>query len=359
MLENIADGAGKVLTIDDLVEVMDMRKRFQSNVPKVNTFHFNGVRVSEWLELVEQVLKGPLDVVKFQRILKYVLHGHHQEVEKVINAANGNWARFKDGMQRKYMSGHGLLTTADLEAMNKDDFTMVETFVQEFKKKGSKVPGISEEAQCAIFLGLFTASEASELTSHGGGSAKLTWATIDNGVEEGSLDQVEQYQMCQQRRKRKERDATSSGTSGVKRIVTNVLAELAQGRMAQVAQTRGQSKASASRELPRRESESERRKEAVEAEEEDDEDEQDDRLRQEEDRRAEQRAKKTGAHEKVEPILRGAAPKKKKYVVQLEEGFDLEKVIDRLLEGHNDLVTFKKILAYAPKLRNELKGRFL
>ncbi|GBG79529.1 hypothetical protein CBR_g29676 [Chara braunii] len=50
-------------------------------------------------------------------------------------------------------------------------------------------------------------------------------------------------------------------------------------------------------------------------------------------------------------------PKKKKYTVRLEEGFDVERVIDRLLEGHNDLMTLKEILASAPRLRDELKER--
>ncbi|GBG77639.1 hypothetical protein CBR_g24085 [Chara braunii] len=149
----IADGEGKVLMLEDLIEAMDKRERMPSNVPKVDTFHFNGERVSDWLDFVEQALVGLSDAVKFQRILKCVLHGHHQEVEKVINAANGSSVRFKDGMQRKYRLGDGLLTTVDLKVMNKDDFTTVGTFVQEFKKKARKVNVISEEAQCAIFLG--------------------------------------------------------------------------------------------------------------------------------------------------------------------------------------------------------------
>ncbi|GBG82528.1 hypothetical protein CBR_g34904 [Chara braunii] len=185
----------KAQTLDDLVEVLDKRERAPNNVPKVDTFHFKGERVSDWLDLAKQALVGLSDVVKFQRILRYVLHGHHQEVSKVVDAANGSWARFKDGMQRKYRLGDGLLTTADLEAMNKDDFTTIGVFEQEFKKKARKVHGIVEEAQCAIFLGLLTASEASELTSHGNRSAKLTLATIDKGVKDGSLDQVEQHQM--------------------------------------------------------------------------------------------------------------------------------------------------------------------
>ncbi|GBG87094.1 hypothetical protein CBR_g44550 [Chara braunii] len=392
----ITDGEGRVLTLEDLIEALDKRERTPSNVPKVNTFHFNGERVSDWLDLVEQDLVGLPDEVKFKRILKYVLHVHHQEVEKVVNAGNDSWARFKDGMRRKYRLGDGLLTMADLEAMNRDDFTTVAAFVQEFKKKARKVHGILEEAQCAIFLGLLTAAEAAELISHGGGSEKLTWATIDKGVAEGSLDEVEQYQMRLQRRKRKERDATTSETPGVRRIVTDVLTQLGcgkdgvvqkkvvtvvqgrpgvttvgsglrsrmitrpptpQGILAQTARTRGWAKAGASQEPPRKEPEPEKRKEVVEVEDDDEEEEEDERLRQEEDQRAEQRARKREAREEVEPIMRDVPPKKRKYTVRLEEGFDVERVIDRLLEGHNDLMTLKEILASAPKLRDGLKGR--
>ncbi|GBG92505.1 hypothetical protein CBR_g55778 [Chara braunii] len=195
MSGGIGDSSGKVLTLDDLIEAMDKRERTPSNVPKVDTFHFKGEQVSDWLDLVEQALVGLTDTVKFQRIMRYVLHGHHQEVQKVVDDANDNWAKFREGMQRNYRLGDGLLTTADLEAMNKDDFTTIGAFLQEFKKRVRKVHGILEEAQCAIFLGLLTASEASELTSHGGGNAKLTWAAIDKGVEDESLDQVEQHQV--------------------------------------------------------------------------------------------------------------------------------------------------------------------
>ncbi|GBG64861.1 hypothetical protein CBR_g48329 [Chara braunii] len=383
-----ASGAPKRdLTLDDLIAAIDGHERNPSNIPKVDTFHFCGERVSEWLERVEQALVGRSDVVKFQRILQYVLYSYHQEVKKVIDAAQGSWERFKEGVQRKYRLGDGLLTTADLEAMNKEDFTTIGAFVQEFKKRARKVHGISEEAHCAIFLGLLTASEAVELTRHGGGSTKLTWATIDRGVEVGCLDQVEQRQVRLQRQKRKERDATASGTPGVTRIVKDVLAQLGyatepvvQRRVVTAVQVKGKEpvieeavqeelweeeesvlqrltkaqrkheqevKASANQEPPRREPESGKRKEAVEVEDDDDEEEEDERLRREENQKAEQRARKKGT----------APPKKKKYAVRLEEGFDVEKVIDRLLKGHNDLMTLKEILASASRLRDELKGR--
>ncbi|GBG80820.1 hypothetical protein CBR_g31376 [Chara braunii] len=171
-----ASGAPKKgLTLDDLIATIDRHERNPSNIPKVNTFHFCGERVSEWLERVEQALVGRSDVVKFQRILQYVLHSYHLEVKKVIDAAQGSWERFKEGMQRKYHLGDGLLTTADLEAMNKEAFTTIGAFVQEFKKRARK---------------------------------------------------VEQRQVRLQREKRKERDATASEIPGVKRIVTDVLAQL-------------------------------------------------------------------------------------------------------------------------------------
>ncbi|GBG77934.1 hypothetical protein CBR_g25865 [Chara braunii] len=130
-----------------------------------------------------------------------------------------------------------------------------------------------------------------------------------------------------------------------------------QARLAQAARTRNQAKASTSQEPPRGEHELGRRKEAVEVEDDDDEEEEDERLRREEDQRAEQRARKKGIRGEAEPVIQDGPPKKKKYTVRLEEGFDVEKVIDRLLEGHNDLMTLKEILASAPRLRDELKER--
>ncbi|GBG75368.1 hypothetical protein CBR_g19997 [Chara braunii] len=169
----ISDGTGKVLTLEDLIATIDRHERTPSNVPKVDTFHFDGERVSNWLDRVEQAMMGLSDAVKFQRIMRYVLYGHNQEVQRVVNDAHDDWARFREGMQRKYRLGDDLLTTGDLEAMNKDNFTTIGAFVQEFKKRARKVHRISEETQCAIFLGLLTASEAHELTGRGGGTPKL------------------------------------------------------------------------------------------------------------------------------------------------------------------------------------------
>ncbi|GBG85178.1 hypothetical protein CBR_g39743 [Chara braunii] len=132
------------------------------------------------------------------------------------------------------------------------------------------------------------------------------------------------------------------------------------GRVPQAARTRGQNKAGPSQEPsqapsqapPRKDPEPGCRKEVVEVpeEEEEDDDEEDERLRQE-DQRAELRAKKKGAQEEAEPRLPDSVPKRKKYVVRMEEGFDVEQMVDKLLEGHNDLMNLKDILASAPRLR--------
>ncbi|GBG82317.1 hypothetical protein CBR_g34601 [Chara braunii] len=170
MPEEMTDGGRKLVTLDDLIDALDKRERASSNVPKVETFHFKGDRVSDWLDLTEQALVGLSDEVKLQRVL---------------------------------------------------------------------------------------------------------------------------------------------------------------------------------------------RKEVVEVEEEEDEgdDEEDEKLRQEEDQRVEQRAKKRGAQGGAESSLHDGVPKRKKYAVRLEEGFDVERMVDKLLEGHNDLMNLKDILASAPRLRGELKGR--
>ncbi|GBG81892.1 hypothetical protein CBR_g34075 [Chara braunii] len=84
------------------------------------------------------------------------------------------------------------------------------------------------------------------------------------------------------------------------------------------------------------------------------EDDEDDRLRKEEDEKAEQRAKKRGAKPDTD---KAQEVKKKKYVVRVEEGFDVEEIMDRILEGHNHLMNLKDVLASAPRLTDELKAR--
>ncbi|GBG67259.1 hypothetical protein CBR_g88548 [Chara braunii] len=83
------------------------------------------------------------------------------------------------------------------------------------------------------------------------------------------------------------------------------------------------------------------------------EDDEDDRLRKEEDEKAEQRAKKRGVKPDTD---KSSEVKKKKYVVRVAERFDVEEIMDRILEGHNHLMNLKDVLASAPRLRDELKA---
>ncbi|GBG92631.1 hypothetical protein CBR_g56535 [Chara braunii] len=84
------------------------------------------------------------------------------------------------------------------------------------------------------------------------------------------------------------------------------------------------------------------------------EDAEDDRLRKEEDEKAEQRVKKRGVKPDTD---KPSEVKKKKYAVRVEEGFDVEETMDRILEGHNHLMNLKDVQASAPRLKDELKTR--
>ncbi|GBG58642.1 hypothetical protein CBR_g42 [Chara braunii] len=85
-----------------------------------------------------------------------------------------------------------------------------------------------------------------------------------------------------------------------------------------------------------------------------DEDERDERLRREEGKRTELRAKKRDVKADVERVPEG---KKRKYVVRVEEDYDVEEMMDRILEGHNHLMNLKDVLTSAPRFRDELKTR--
>ncbi|GBG86999.1 hypothetical protein CBR_g44454 [Chara braunii] len=87
------------------------------------------------------------------------------------------------------------------------------------------------------------------------------------------------------------------------------------------------------------------------------EDEEDERLRKEEEEQAAQRAKKRKTEERPEKAEKGESSRKQKYTVPLEDGLNIEALVDRLLEGHNDLLNLKDILASAPKLREGFKTR--
>ncbi|GBG77727.1 hypothetical protein CBR_g24174 [Chara braunii] len=185
-----------------------------------------------------------------------------------------------------------------------------------------------------------------------GRAIKATEGGVEEGGEAGMAAEEEGNGMVK---------AKGTKVKGIKARSTKARGTKAKGIKARGtkarARTRSQAKTSTSQEPPRRELEPGKRKEAVEVEDDDNEEEEDERLRREEDQRAEQRARKKGARGEVEPVVCDGPPKRKKYAVRLEEGFDVEQVINILLEGHNDHMTLKEILASAPRLCDELKGR--
>ncbi|GBG91934.1 hypothetical protein CBR_g54029 [Chara braunii] len=84
----------------------------------------------------------------------------------------------------------------------------------------------------------------------------------------------------------------------------------------------------------------------------------DEKIREEEERQAEIRAKRRKGEVKEGRSKKDEAPsKKKKYQMSIEEGVNLEGLVNKLLEGHNELLNLKEILASAPKLREMVKAR--
>ncbi|GBG75069.1 hypothetical protein CBR_g19582 [Chara braunii] len=88
----------------------------------------------------------------------------------------------------------------------------------------------------------------------------------------------------------------------------------------------------------------------------------DEKLRAEDERQARLRAQKRGLDEnqdkeKDEGEEEEHQKKKNRYTISIEEGIDIEKMVDRILESHRDLVTLKEFLAASPKIREELKQR--
>ncbi|GBG80725.1 hypothetical protein CBR_g31279 [Chara braunii] len=198
-----ADGVGqRSVTFGQLVALQDGRAVTRSNIPKVQIFHFKGDKVSEWLELLEQITDDMTEEEKFRQISKYVWWEMRSEVMRVATEAAGKWGNFKAEMQRRYQLGDSLLTTEDLERLERSDFTTVGAFATAFEKMARKVPGLAEESQCAIFLSNFTECESVSLTRRGTIGRKLTWETVKQSLADGELDQVYQFQMKQQRQKR-------------------------------------------------------------------------------------------------------------------------------------------------------------
>ncbi|GBG85234.1 hypothetical protein CBR_g39800 [Chara braunii] len=88
----------------------------------------------------------------------------------------------------------------------------------------------------------------------------------------------------------------------------------------------------------------------------------DEKLRAEDERQARLRAQKGGLDEnqdkdKDEREEEEHLKKKKRYTIPIEEGIDIEKMVDKMLESHRDLVTLEEFLAVSPKIREELKQR--
>ncbi|GBG79658.1 hypothetical protein CBR_g29806 [Chara braunii] len=178
-----ADGIerGPAATPKDFVKALEKRELARLQVPKIDFFHFEGERVSKWLELLEQITAEVPEAVKFKYLPRYIWWEIRPEIMKVVAGAGGDWAKFKAEMQRRFKLGYGLLTKTDLEMIQRDESSTVGAFATAFEKMAKKVPGLAEEEQCGTFLGHFKNWETSSLTKKAAPGKKLTWAAIKEG----------------------------------------------------------------------------------------------------------------------------------------------------------------------------------
>ncbi|GBG65506.1 hypothetical protein CBR_g51100 [Chara braunii] len=89
---------------------------------------------------------------------------------------------------------------------------------------------------------------------------------------------------------------------------------------------------------------------------ENEEDNEDEKLRAEEEKRARRRALEREPEKGKVEASEGEPQKKKNiYSIPMEQGIDIERLVDKILKSQHDLVTLKEILAVSPKIREEFK----
>ncbi|GBG64123.1 hypothetical protein CBR_g40570 [Chara braunii] len=89
-----------------------------------------------------------------------------------------------------------------------------------------------------------------------------------------------------------------------------------------------------------------------------DEDNEDEKLRAEEEEQARRRALEREPEKgKTEPGEEEPRKKKNIYSIPVEQGVDIEQLVDKILESQRDLVTLKEILAVSPKIQEKFKQR--
>ncbi|GBG61946.1 hypothetical protein CBR_g26109 [Chara braunii] len=214
------------ITAAEIAKLLEKRTIKRSNIPRIDIFPFKGDRVTHWLEVLEQIFNQLTPAEKFAQLFEYVWWECTSDVEEVVKKSNNDWAEFKRGMQKTFKLGDGMLTIDHLYNMNRDDFTTIRAFANTFEKTAERVPRLSEEMQCVIFLGKFSGYEAMELTRGGAAGRKTTWDTIKRNIAAGNMDQVFHHQIKVERKKRKA-VGTLQGTDSILRgMLSNMTNEI-------------------------------------------------------------------------------------------------------------------------------------
>ncbi|GBG60321.1 hypothetical protein CBR_g4277 [Chara braunii] len=153
--------------------------------------------------------------------------------------------------------------------------------------------------------------------------------------------------------------ASQSGSSSAGRLMTTtILSRPAFKRPATAGlpQTRRARRPSRRRAAPEEGSSQPWETETISIEEDDGEE--DELLRVEDERQAKQRAMEREPETGKADVGEGELKKKKQvYTIPVEQGLDIEQIVDRILESQRDLFTLKEFLAASPKIREEFRHR--
>ncbi|GBG62768.1 hypothetical protein CBR_g32358 [Chara braunii] len=302
-------------------------------------------------------------------------------------------------MLEKYQLGDGLLDVSNLRKVSREKFGTIEGFLKRFEKVAKRVPDLPDKMKCIIFLTNFTDVEQRELMK--GFTTRYDWDKIKENLKVGDFDQM-LYHLLRNQRKMQEDELVScdkdkkmfSAIMDVRMMMKEMRKEGLCGKVLTVRQQDGKRKGK-EREEESDEEDSEKpvlrrgtspvvlqaqkikkgiqprvapvvsaktQQEVPVVIVEEDLDTEDEKLRVEDERQARLHAQKRGLDEnqdkeKDEGEEEEYQKKKNRYTIPIEEGIDIEKMVDKILKSHRDLVTLKEFLAVSPKIWEELKQR--
>ncbi|GBG63150.1 hypothetical protein CBR_g36919 [Chara braunii] len=399
--------------IQELARVIRQSQR--EPYPKIDVPLFDGNHASSWADKFEQLgYSNEWTDEKMLRIVKrYCQVGYRDEIDELVRISH-DWLDFKVPLLGKYQLSDRLLDQQDLRAVDRKNFGTTKQFLSEFERVARLIPDLSDKDRCLIFLDNFNDVEQSKLVE--GMQGRYDWTKVRQNALVGKFDDI-LYRLLRQQKEERKKIASPEEVrlAGVEETMASLhvgdssaepggfreqVVERAQTITRRLARCRdsiirlsvdmeevwpglpnvfrfgewgdkredtsGQAGTSAPREASQTgpmQLQKERESGKVVEEEpipvsENDEDNEDEKLRAEEEERVRRRALEREPEKgKAEASEEESRKNKNVYSIPVEQGVDIEQLINKILESQRDLVTLKEILAVSPKIREEFKQR--